>query len=92
MLLELVLVAAVLTLVGVALFQSNHKSAPAASDAASLPKLTTSQAAESAAKAIEASANTELEVSAAADTEADELSAVDADVTNLGSSSNATNF
>lgn len=91
MLLELVLVAAVLALVGLALYQSNHSRAGKA-DQAQPVKLTTSQTAESTVKAIEKDVDDEIATAAAAETAADEMVSVSEDVINLGASADANNF
>lgn len=90
MLLELVLVAAVLSLVGLALYQSNHRNEKAAQPVPA--RLTAAQAAESVVKAVEQSANDEIAAAAAAEASADELTAVSDDVVNLGGSTNAYSF
>lgn len=91
MLLELVLVAAVLTLVGLALYQSNHRGDKVA-QLGTPTKLTTAQAAESTVKAVEQSANDEIAAAAAAETSANEFTSVNGDITNLGGSTDAYSF
>jgi uncharacterized protein (UPF0333 family) len=88
MLLELVLVAAVLALVGLAVYQTGHRSAKTASTSTSAPNAKQSVA-NSAAAAAESAANTEASLSAGAEDAAGELAQTDQDVTNLGGSSNA---
>jgi hypothetical protein len=85
MLLELVLVAAVLGLVGVAVYQSNHRLAPAAS-VASQPTTAASAAglaSAAAAIAVQDSA-ADAALSASADATAGEVTSADDDVANLG--------
>ncbi len=93
MLLELVLLAFVLTLVGLAVYQSNHRpasDAPVQSPPAAAPANAVGLAASAAATAATDSA-TEASISATAETSVDELSQSDTDITNLGGSS-ATSF
>jgi len=86
MLLELVLVAAVLVLVGLALYQSNHRTANPAALLNQQPAASADTVAAQAATAAEADVNNDAEANAAADTASGELSSVDDDVTNLGDS------
>ncbi|MDB5178707.1 MAG: hypothetical protein JWN01_650 [Patescibacteria group bacterium] len=89
MLLELVLVAVVLSLVGVAVYQANNKTPN--SSVVSRPAAPNSAAgiAASAAATTEKESTTDVSLSAAAETSADELSASDADVSNLGGTADA---
>jgi hypothetical protein len=89
MLLELVLVAAVLTLAGLAIYQADHRSesTPVAS-APSAPSSTTGLAA-SAADVSEQASATDASLSAAAESSAADVSQSDSDASNLGGSSNA---
>lgn len=91
MLLELVLVAAVLALVGLALYQSNHNRASKA-DQTQPVKLTTAQSAETTIKAIEKDVDAEIATAAAAETTTDEMVSASEDVINLGASADANNF
>ena len=87
MLLELVLVAAVLALVGVAVYQTSHHSQTASNTSVAPAK---QSAANSAANAAEAAANNETNLSNSAEAAADnEVNAANQDATNLGGSSNA---
>jgi uncharacterized protein HemX len=89
MLLELILVAAVLALVGLAVYQTGHHSAPTASTTTSAPQ-NQQGVASTAAAAAEAAANTESNLSSSAETAADnEVNAASQDATNLGGSSDA---
>lgn len=89
MLLELVLVAAVLALAGLAVYQASHRSKQAATAPVATPANNpTSLASEAAAASLQDSA-ADADLSATAESSADELSATDTDVTNLGSSSDA---
>jgi hypothetical protein len=93
MLLELVLIAGVLGLVGLALYQSNNhtKDSAALVNKNAVPAAVTQ--ADAAAKTIEADATTDDGLSAEAETAAaDDFAGVDDDVTNLGDSFNENNF
>jgi hypothetical protein len=92
MLLELVLVALVLTLVGVALYQSNHQTPKDASKTVQTQITTPEAAADAAASLVQRDATDEAALSTAVDSSADELTAADADVTNLGASFNENSF
>jgi Tfp pilus assembly protein PilX len=88
MVIELVLVAVVLGLAGVAVYQSAHHNKTASTTTA--PKADNSAAglaSQAADSAVQDSA-TDASVAATAETSTDELSATDSDVANLGSSSN----
>jgi len=93
MLLELVLVAAVLGLVGIAVYQSNHRANSTAS-------LTTQPAAanstvglaNSAATISQDSSSSDAALSASAETSADQVSEPDVDVSNLGGSTSANSY
>ncbi len=91
MLLELVLVASVLALVGVAVYQANnHKTASTsgtkAADSAAVGL------ANSAAAITEEESDADAKLSASAEASASQLSEADVDVTNLGGSSSANAF
>ncbi len=93
MLLELVLVAAVLGLVGVAVYQSNHSSNPTAS-VAGQPAAAKSAVglANSAAAISETSSAGDAALSATADASANQVTESDIDASNLGGSSSANSF
>jgi hypothetical protein len=90
MLLELALVAVVLALAGLAVYQASHRPKTAATAGVSTPAATgtTSLANEAAAASLQDSA-ADADLSATAESSTDELSATDTDVTNLGDSSDA---
>lgn len=90
MLLELVLVAAVLALAGLAVYQANHRASVAsqATKPATAPNSTEGLANAAAAIATEGSAS-DTATSAGADAMADQASAAESDVNNLGDSANA---
>lgn len=92
MLLELVLVAAVLGLVGVAVYQSSHHGTTAS--ITSKPTAVTSAAslADSAAVITETNANSDATLSASAESSAAAVSDADIDATNLGGSSSANSY
>lgn len=93
MLLELVLVAAVLGLVGVAIYQSSHHGAPAASLPSKAATVTTTAGlADSAAAIIETNATTDATLSASAESSAAAVNDADVDVTNLGGSTSANSY
>ena len=92
MLLELVLVAAVLALVGIALYQSNHHAAQTAEVSNRPATVSTGGAADLAAKAVQQDADSNASLSAATESSADELNSIDNDATNLGDSFNENNF
>ena len=88
---ELLLVAGVLTLVGVALYQANHAAAKTTAvhaAAVAAPVI----AANGAATAAEQDATAEATLSAGAETAVNQVTAADTDVSNLGGSFNANNF
>ena len=88
MLLELVLVAAVLALAGLAVYQANHRSSVANSTSA--PKADSAQGiAETAAKIGTTDLTNDAAVSGAADVMASEANNAAEDVTTLGGTSNA---
>lgn len=93
MLLELILVAAVLGLVGVAIYQVNQHAATTASVVSS-PKAVPAAVglADSAAAISETSANTDASLSASAETAASQVTDTDVDVTNLGGSASASSY
>ncbi len=90
MLFELLLVAVVLTLVGLAIYQTNHRSKPGttATQTGVQPSSTTGLAA-SAAAISEQAAATDVSLSAAADNSANNVTQTDTDANNLEGSSNA---
>ncbi len=93
MLLELILVAGVLTLVGIALYESNHHVADTVNSVANRPTaVTASGAADAAVKVVQDDATSEAAASSGVETSADQLGATDTDVTNLGDSFNENNF
>jgi hypothetical protein len=87
--LEVLLVAVVLTLAGLALYQADHrpKGTPV-SAAQSTPSTAQGLAASAAAVSVQASAS-DAALSAAADNSTSVLSQTDTDIDNLGNSSNA---
>ena len=96
MLLELVLIAAVLTLAGLAIYQADHRASAsgsqqpstAAVNSGAAPSSSVGLAASAAAVSEQASA-TDDSLSAAANSSAAQVSQTNTDVTNLGDSSNA---
>jgi hypothetical protein len=91
MLLELVLVAAVLALAGLAVYQANHRDNGVATvETKPATSNSTEGLAQSASSIAETDATTDSATSAGADAMADELSATSDDVTTLGDTSNAT--
>jgi type II secretory pathway component PulK len=92
MLLELVLVAAVLALVGIALYQSNHHAADAPAVSSRPTTVSASGAADLAAKAVQQDSDSNAVLSATTESSADELTSADSDATNLGDSFNENNF
>jgi len=93
MLLELVLVAAVLGLVGVAVYQSSHRNTPTASVAGqqAAPNSTVGLA-NSAAAITQSESNSDSVLSASADASASQVTESDVDVSNLGGSTSANSF
>ena len=89
MLLELILVAVVLGVVGVAVYQAGHH--PNVSSDINKPASPSSAegVAATAAASIQKDSDADVSLSAAAETSADELSELDKDVTNLGGASDA---
>ncbi|HEY6737031.1 MAG TPA: hypothetical protein VI322_04930 [Candidatus Saccharimonadia bacterium] len=94
MLLEVVLVAAVLALVGLAVYQAAHHSSPTASVTKVATPAPGSAAglAQAATTITEQDSTADASTSAAADNIAAEVVAADADVSNLGGASNAGSF
>ena len=94
MLLELVLVAAVLGLVGLAVYQASQHGKPAASTTSVATPAPNSAAglAQAAATITEQDSTADAASSAAADNIAAEVVASDADVINLGGTSSASTF
>ena len=90
MLLELVLVAAVLALAGLAVYQANHRAGVAShtSTPAPAPNSTEGLANSAAAIATDGS-NSDTATSAGADAMADEANSAESDVSNLGDNANA---
>lgn len=90
MLLELVLVAAVLALAGLAVYQANHRASVASqtTNPPTAPNSTVGLANSAAAIATEGSTS-DTAASAGADAMADQASAAESDVNNLGDSANA---
>jgi hypothetical protein len=96
MLLELVLVAAVLVLAGLAVYQSSHRAAQsgtqtpssAAVNSGAAPSSAVGLAATAAASSEQDSA-TDASLSASADSSATDVTQTNTDMTNLGDSSNA---
>ncbi len=95
MLFELILVAAVLALVGMAFYQSNHHSANTASvvtsKTAPAPNSAAGVAAATAASVIQDTA-ADTDLSSSADTTASEVTNTDADAANLGDTLDANSF
>ncbi|GAC1370298.1 MAG: hypothetical protein NVSMB39_3040 [Candidatus Saccharimonadales bacterium] len=91
MVVELMLVAVVLSLVGVAVYQSNsHK--PTASKVAAPAAVSATGLATSAASIGLSESAADASISASADSSADQLKDSDVDVTNLGGSTSANSF
>ena len=91
MLLELVLVAAVLGLVGVAIYQSNHRAPKAAVQSTPAPNSTAGLAAAAAATVVQDSV-ADAAISDEAAATASEVTDADADVENLGGTLDANAF
>ncbi|HUD11135.1 MAG TPA: hypothetical protein VMS08_01890 [Candidatus Saccharimonadia bacterium] len=89
MLLELLLVAAVVTLAGLAVYQADHRPKTTASAAAQTAPSSPAGLAASAAAVSEQSSATDAAISADADSSASQINQTATDVTNLGDSSNA---
>jgi hypothetical protein len=92
MLLELVLLALVLTLVGVALYQSNHQRPKDAATTIQSQLTTPEKVADAAAAAVERDSVSDAALSDEMDASADELMAADADAMNLEGSFNENSF
>ena len=92
MLLELVLVAAVLGLVGVAVYQANHRPAPAASVTTAPAAASTAGLAAAAAATVVQDSAADTALSADADATASEVTSADSDVENLGGTLDANSF
>lgn len=92
MLLELVLVAAVLGLVGVAVYQAGHTAAPKAAVTTSPTANSPIGVAQAAAAITETESADDAALSATADATADQVTEADVDVTNLGGSTGADSF
>jgi uncharacterized protein (UPF0333 family) len=86
MIFELVLVAAVLALVGLAVYQASNRSKTSSTATKPAPVTATSLATSAAASAIQDSA-ADASISASAEAATDEVSSTDSDVSNLGGSS-----
>ena len=94
MVLELVLVAAVLGLVGLAVYQSSHHSSPTAA-VSNTPAAAPGSAiglANSAATITENESSSDAALSATADASASQVTDTDVDATNLGGSTSANSF
>lgn len=89
MLLELVLVAGVLALVGVAVYQATHHNTPTASVETKKATNAKVDIANAAAAIGDQEANADASISANADAAASQLNEAEVDVTNLGGSSSA---
>lgn len=89
MVLELVLVAAVLALIGFAIYQSSQNSKTAKTDTITPAPNSAEGLAASAAKIVEQDAANDSALAAGAEASADELTAADSEVTKLGEASNA---
>jgi cytoskeletal protein RodZ len=87
MIFELLLVAAVLLLVGFAVYQANHSKTAATPPTTAPASNTASDLAASAAATTIQDSATDASLSAAAESASDEVSATDSDVSNLGGSS-----
>lgn len=92
MLLELVLVAAVLGLVGVAVYQSNHRNSPTASISGQPAAGSAVGLATSAAAISENGSTADSVLSATAESSADQVTESDVDVSNLGGSTGENSF
>jgi hypothetical protein len=90
MLLELLLVAVVLTLAGVAVYQANHHSnSPTAATTSQSPAPNSPAGiAAAASDTVLQESSSDATLSAAAESSTDELAQTDADVTSLGGTSN----
>ena len=92
MLLELILVAAVLALAGLAVYQANHRAGGNVATHTSQPSPapnSTEGLANSAASIATQGSTSDTAASAGADAMADQASAAESDVSNLGDSANA---
>ncbi len=92
MLLELVLVAVVLGLVGLAAYQANHHAPTAANTIAPPAPSSAAGLAASAAAVVDQDSASDSSLSAGADATASELGSADSDVDNLGGSFDANSF
>jgi hypothetical protein len=92
MLLELVLVAAVLGLVGVAVYQSNHRAKTATVQSQPVAADSTTALANAAAATVVQDSATEAALSADSDATAAEVISADDDAANLGDTLNANAF
>ena len=92
MLLELVLVAAVLALAGVAVYQANHRNSPTASVSGQPAPGSAVGLANSAATISENGSTADSVLSATAESSADQVTESDVDVSNLGGSTGANSF
>ena len=92
MLLELVLVAAVLGLVGVAIYQSGHHNTPAALAGAGVLETDAAGLAASAAAAVVQDSTSDAALSESADAAAGEVTSADTDVESLGGTLDANAF
>ena len=92
MLLELVLVAAVLALAGLAVYQANHRATESKEATSTKPAVapnSTEGLANSAAAIATDGSNSDTATSAGADAMADEANSAESDVSNLGDNANA---
>ena len=94
MVLELVLVAVVLGLVGVAVYQVNHRATtPTASVSGKAPAVNSAEGlANSAAAITESSAADDASLSASAESSAGDVTDTDVDITNLGGSTSENSY
>jgi hypothetical protein len=92
MLLELVLIAVVLGLVGAAVYQANHRPNPNAAVTASPAAANAASLATAAAAVVEQDSAADAAISSGADAVAGEVASSDSDVTSLGDSLDANAF
>ena len=89
MLLELVLVAAVLALAGLAVYQANHRASVASQTSKPSAPSTTEGLADQAAAIATSGSSADTATSAGADAMADEANSAETDAANLGDNANA---
>ncbi len=92
LLMELVLAAAVLSLIGLAVYQSRHAASQQAAVQAPKTANTSVGVAQTTVDAAVLDATAESSISSEAESAADQAAAADSDVSNLGASFNANNF